>query len=139
MTGYVFHMMWTEEALDSLVEAVQGRMVSGWPAIRRADHSAYLVSTLAYSPSIILQTAVDDTIFNSLLFRTYVGFLDDKIVISQLSGSARLDNFDLDYVVQQHFMYSLFRMAELNNITPTECVAAISHFQPDSGAVDATL
>lgn len=132
-------MIWTEEALESLVEAVSEKMVSAWPGVRPADHSVYLVSTLAYSPSIILQTAVGDSIYSPLLIRTYAGFLDDKIVISQLHGSIRMSTFDLDQVVQQHFTHTLFRMADLNSITPVECLVAVSQFNPQSDVVDAPL
>lgn len=132
-------MIWTEEALESLVESVSEKMVSAWPGVRPADHSVYLVSTLAYSPSIILQTAVEDSILSPLLFRTYAGFLDDKIVISQLQGSIRMATFDLDQVVQHHFTHALFRMAALNNISPVECLVAVSNFNPKSDSVDASL
>ena len=131
--------MWTEEALDSLIELLHERLASLWTGIRDVQHSAYVVSTLTYSASVILQTDVTDSSHHPALFRTYLVLLEDHLVICQPTGSVRINALDFDQAIVSHFDHVLFGMVDLGAISPTECLVAITSLQPDSKEVDATL
>lgn len=121
-------MIWTEEALESLRDQFSDTLISRWPAIVPAEHPVYVVSSLPFSPSFILESHSTGRFYRYNNIRSYVAILDGRFII-QTDGTTQTDGLDVDHVVNTHMAFVLVRMSELEIISPTQCLVALTSFQ----------